>query len=116
MTKRKQFEALKEGDKVWVESRHGWTVERFKRTTKTMLVTTFKGVEYRYDIDTGHKKGTDRWTFITAEVFTEKHQEIIDKYKLNRSVKASLENLLSNYKSLDKEDLEVILSIVDKHK
>ena len=117
MSKREQFEALKEGDKVWVEShRHGWSVQTFKRTTKTMLITTFRDEEHRYDIDTGYKKGTDRWTFITAEIFTEKHQEIVDKYKLNHSVKISLENLLENYKSLDKEDLDVILKLVDKHK
>tara|TARA_Y100001956_G_C4073767_1_gene165133 strand:- start:526 stop:879 length:354 start_codon:yes stop_codon:yes gene_type:complete len=117
MSKREQFEALKEGDKVWVESsRYGWSVETFKRTTKTLLVTTFKGVEYRYDIETGRKKGSDRWNFVTAEVFTEEHQEIIDKYKLSRFVKTSLESLLENYKSLDKEDLDVILKLVDKHK
>ena len=117
MSKREQFEALKEGDKVWVESsRYGWSVLTFKRTTKTMLVTTSSGNEYRYDIETGRKKGTDSWDFITAEVFTDEHQKIVNQYKLNRSVKASLENLLENYKSLDKEDLDVILELADKHK
>ena len=72
MSKREQFEALKEGDKVWVEDhRYGWSVQTFKKTTKTMMVTTFKGGEGRFNIDTGYKKGTGRWTLITAEVFNQ---------------------------------------------
>lgn len=109
----KQFREMKEGDKVWVDRcRNGWAIHNFKRVTKTMLVTTFgvKDMEYRFDIQTGRQKGTDRWTFVTATPFTEEPQKIVDRYKLNRRADSVLEALTKrSVKSvLTEEDIKLL--------
>ena len=106
------------GDKVWVESgRAGWSVHTFVRTTKTLLVTSFKGIEYKFGIENGYKKGTDRWTHITAKPFTEVHKSIVEKYKLKVKSQRVVEVLtsLANKCELREEDVSVLDDMVKRY-
>ncbi|AUR84670.1 hypothetical protein NVP1063O_003 [Vibrio phage 1.063.O._10N.261.45.C7] len=118
MTLREQFESMEVGDKIWVEgNRAGWSVHTFVRTTKTLLVTSFRGTEYKFGIGNGYKKGTDRWTHITAKPFTEVHSDIVEKYKLKRKAQRSLEKLTSlvNKGKLREEDVNILVEIEGRH-
>lgn len=87
MSYKEHFESLTEGDKVWVEHRNGWSVEKFLRNTKTLFVTiNVHGHESRYDINTGRKKGIGAWDYVKAIPFTKKHQNIVEKHRLKKGI------------------------------
>ncbi len=89
---KEHFENLTEGDKVWVEHRNGWSVEKFSRTTKTLLVTVNRfGQEVRYNIDSGFKKGLGKWEYVKALPFTDKHENIVAKHQLKNSILEELD-------------------------
>ena len=93
MSKEEQFRSMSKGDKIWVETCHGWRVEKFSRCTKTLLVTVNRhDDEVKYDIVTGRMKGHhDKWrTPDTASPFTKQHQERIDTYKRYNRANAAL--------------------------
>lgn len=92
MSYKEHFESLVEGDYIWVETNNGWSVEKFSRTTKTLLITKNKyNNESRYCIDTGRKKGTTKWDYIKAEPFTKKHRNIVEKHKLKNKILKELD-------------------------
>lgn len=107
------FKDVPVGTKCFVKNRNGWYVTYITRFTKNYVITKTSpsASETRFSIVGGTQVGTDRFTHIELEVFTEKHQDIIDKYLLNKAVKEVLESLMANSKSLTKEDLLLLNSI-----
>lgn len=118
----KDLSNLKVGDKVWVTGNRGIQsrIEVIKRFTKTLIVTevvyAHGNVEHKYDRESGSLKGTDRWTAISIEPFTEKHQAILNK----RVLKANINTVLVHLDNLNKSDkltsctLEKLNSILEE--
>ena len=67
--------------------------------------------EGKFRIDDGYQVGNDKWTYTRLVVFTDRHQAIVDRYKITKELTAVLSNLSKNINSLTKEDLEVLKSI-----
>lgn len=107
------FKDVPVGTKCFVETRHGWYITYVTRHTKTQVVTKTSedAPEGKFRIDDGYQVGNDKWTYTRLEVFTDRHQTIVDKYKLTKKLTAVLANLSKNINSLTKEDLEVLESI-----
>lgn len=105
------------GTKCFVETWHGWYITYVDRHTKTQVITkTNKNVIGKWKINSGAQVNGDRWRPHTLEVFTDKHQEIVDASLLRRDVGQVLD-ILGKYKtSVTKEDYEMLKALAIKYK
>lgn len=103
------------GTKCFVKSRHGWYITYITRHTKTLVVTQRRNEEeVKWKILNGIRS-ISRWECDNLEVFTEKHQAIVDKTLLKRKIKKVLAILEGNMDSLTEEDLTMLMKIGEKY-
>ena len=106
------FKEVPIGTKCFVNTFHGWYITHVSRHTKTQVITNHsKYGEKRWSIIGGCEVGGDKWRYTYLEVFTDKHQIIVDKYQLKSKLRKALKDLESNIDNLTEEDLNTLLSI-----
>ncbi|AHK11548.1 hypothetical protein S140_141 [Shewanella sp. phage 1/40] len=106
------FKEVPVGTKCFVKTFHGWYITHVTRHTKTQVITTTsKNEEKRWSITNGHEVGGDKWRSVHLEVFTDKHQIIVDKFQLKCKLRKALKVLELNIDNLTEDDLNILLSI-----
>lgn len=109
------FTNIPVGTKCFVETRHGWNITYVTRHTKTLVVTQRKNEEeVKWRILDG-TYSVSQWESNNLEVFTEKHQAIVDKTLLKRKIKKVLAILEGNVSSITEEDLNMLIKIGEKY-
>ena len=110
------FKDVSVDTKCFVDNRHGWYITYIKRFTKTQVITSRKGKNYNYEekwrVASGDKIGNGRWEYDMLEIFSEKHQKIVDAYQHECKVKEVLNSLDKVKSKITKEELSKLQDIL----